>query len=263
MKWLGLGLAALIVAAPIVVAPVAARADYHIVYPYEIDFGEIEIEHNGSAAFDRRPAQRGVTSYTAELGTGLTPWWHTELELGFDRAAGDSQPTLLTQAVWENMMQITEPGEAFADLGFYFEYGQSLTRGAAAASNQVTFGPVLGKEIGRTIHILNLFVTRQLGPDQTTQGLDLSYRWQSRWNIWAPLSPAVEIYGDAGVIGSVPKYNQQQFLIGPVGVGSLRLSELGLGSAGKLKYEAGWLFGTTSATARGTLRWRLEVEIPF
>ena len=69
--------------------------------------------------------QHGATSYTTELGTGLTPWWHSELELGFDRAPGINEPTLLTQAVWENMFQLTEPGEQFADVGFYFEYGQS------------------------------------------------------------------------------------------------------------------------------------------
>ena len=250
-------------AALAMLVPVTARADYHVVSPYEIDLGELEIEHNGDAVFDRRPDQKGATSYTTELGTGLTPWWHSELELGFDRAPGSDQVTILTQAVWENMMQITEPGESFADIGFYFEYGQSTTSGKYAAPNEVTFGPVIAKDIGRTVHTINLFFTRQLGPDQTTQGLDFSYAWQSRWNIWAPLSPAIEIYGDTGVLGSSPAFNKQQFLMGPVGVGLLRLNDLGLGHAGNLKYEIGWLFGETSATARGTLRWRLEVEIPF
>jgi hypothetical protein len=244
-------------------APVVAHADFHIVYPTEIDQGELELEHNGSAVFDRRPDQRGATSYTAEFGTGLTSWWHSEIELGFDRAPGDSQPTLVTQVVWENMIQLTEPGAQFADLGFYFEYGQSLTHGAAAGSNQITFGPVIGKDIGRTTHTINLFLTRELGPDQTTQGLDFSYRWQSRWNLWAPLSPAVEIYGDTGTIGHMPRLSQQQLLIGPVGVGALRLDQLGLGHAGKLKYEIGWLFGATPVSPRGALRWRLELEIPF
>jgi len=95
-------------AALVILAPMEARADYHVVSPYEIDLGELEIEHNGDAAFDRRPDQRGATSYTTELGTGLTPWWHSEIEFGFDRAPGDNQPTLLTQAVWENMFQLTE-----------------------------------------------------------------------------------------------------------------------------------------------------------
>lgn len=247
----------------ILLVPVSGRADYHVVSPYEIDLGELEIEHNGDAAFDRRPSLSGAQSYTVELGTGLTSWWHSEIELGFDRDPGFNQPTLLTQAVWENMVQLTEPGEEFADLGFYIEYGQSLTRGVHAGPNQVTFGPVIAKDIGRTTHTLNLFFSRELGPDQDTHGLDVSYAWQSRWNIWAPLSPAIEIYGDAGAVGSMPGLSQQELLVGPVAVGSLRLNELGLGHAGKLKYEIGWLFGATPATASGTLRWRMELEIPF
>ena len=247
----------------VVLAPGAARADFHIFSPYEIDLGELEIEHNGDAVFDHRPDQRGATSYTGELGTGLTPWWHSEIELGWDRDPGANEPTLLTQVVSENMFQLTEPGEEWADLGFYFEYGQSTTTGHNAAANEITFGPVIAKDIGRTTQTINLFLTRQLGPDQTSHGLDFSYAWQSRWNLWAPLSPALEVYGDTGTLGSVPNFSQQQLRLGPVGVGLLRLSELGLGHAGNLKYEIGWLFGATPATAHGTLRWRLEVEIPF
>lgn len=253
----------LLAAALVILAPKGARADFHVVSPYEIDLGELEIEHNGDAVFDRRSDQRGATSYTTELGTGLTSWWHSEIELGFDRDPGASQPTLLTQAVWENMIQLTEPGEQFADVGFYFEYGQSTLTGHNAGPNEITFGPVIAKDIGRTVHTLNLFFTRQLGPDQSSQGLDVSYAWQSRWNVWAPLSPAVEIYGDAGTLGSSPALSRQQLLVGPVGVGLLRLNDLGLGKGGNLKYEIGWLFGATPATARGTLRWRLEVEVPF
>jgi hypothetical protein len=48
-----------------------------------------------------------------------------------------------------------------------------------------------------------------------------------------------------------------------VGVGLLRLNQIGLGHGGNLKYELGWLFGATPATPRNVLRWRLEVEIPF
>lgn len=251
------------VAALALLAPLEARADFHVVSPYEIDLGEVEIEHNGDAVLDRRPSQIGATSYTTELGTGLTSWWHSEIELGFDRAPGDNQPTLLTQAVTENMFQLTEPGEDFLDSGFYFEYGQSTTTGRNAGSNEITFGPVIAKQFGRILNTLNLFLTRQLGPDQTNHGLDVSYAWQTRWEIWAPLSPAIEIYGDAGTLGNSPNLSRQQLLVGPVGVGVLKLNQLGLGHAGNLKYEAGWLLGTTPATARGTLRWRLEVEIPF
>lgn len=150
--------------------PVSGRADDHVVSPYEIDLGETEIEHNGDAAFDRRPYLSGAQSDTVERGTGLTSWWHSEIELGFDRDPGFNQPTLLTQAVRENMVQLTEPGEEFADLGFYIEYCQSLKRGVHAGPNQVIFGPVIAKDIGRTTHTLNLFLSREFGPDQDTHG---------------------------------------------------------------------------------------------
>ena len=254
---------AVFVAALASFAPLQARADFLVRSPSAIDFGEWEYEHNGSATFDRRPGQGGARSYTAEIGTGLTPWWHAEIELGFQRAPGPGQPTLASQMVLENTFQLTEPGEAFADFGFYFEYGQSLTKGRNAAANEVTFGPLIAKDIGRTTHTLNLLLTRLLGPDQTTHGMDFSYAWQSRWNLWGPLSPAIEIYGDTGVIGKWPRLSQQQLLAGPVAVGAIHLQDIGLSNAGKMKYEVGWLFGATPATTRGALRWRLELEVPF
>jgi hypothetical protein len=82
--------------------------------------------------FDRPPDQRGARSDTTELGTSLTSWWHSEIEFGFDRDPGAGQPLLLTQAVWENMFQITETGEPFLDAGIFFEY---------AGPNENTFGP--------------------------------------------------------------------------------------------------------------------------
>lgn len=257
MKILALALiAALIV-------PSAAHASFHLFSPNGIDYGELEFEHNGSASFHRNPDLSGAQSHTIEIGTGLTPWWHSEIEFGFDREPGFNAPTLLTQIVTENMFQLTQPGQYFADFGFYIEYGQSVTTGKHAGPNQLTFGPAIAKDIGRTTTTVNLFFTRQLGPNQTSQRLNFTYAWQTRWNIWQPLSPAIEIYGDAGPVGAMPKFSQQQLLIGPVGVGSLRFEQLGLGKAGKLKYEIGWLFGTTSASPQGVLRWRLEVGIPF
>ena len=250
-------------AAVLLLVPAAARADYHIFSPTEIDLGELELEHNGSASFDHLKDNSGARSYTVEVGTGLTSWWHSEIELGFQRDSGGAQPTLLDALVWENMFALTEPGEYWADVGFYAEYGQSMTRGRHAGSNEITFGPAISKDIGRTTNTINLFLTRQLGPDQTSQGLDFSYGWQTRYNLWEQFSPALEIYGDAGTLGRSPSLSQQQLLVGPVVVGAIKLSQLGLGNAGKLKYEAGWLFGATPASPNGVLRWRLEVEIPF
>jgi hypothetical protein len=36
-------------------APLSARAEHHVRSPSEVDQGELEIEHNALASFDRKP----------------------------------------------------------------------------------------------------------------------------------------------------------------------------------------------------------------
>jgi hypothetical protein len=158
--------------------------------------------------------------------------------------------------VFENIFRFTESGEGWVDVGFYAEYAFGLRRGSADA---LEFGPLFQKDVGRTTHTLNLFLTKEIGSAQEDHGFDFSYAWQSRWNVWRPLSPAIEIYGDAGVVGRMDPFKQQQLIAGPVAVG---LYYLGNG-LGKLKYEAGYLFGLTNASPAGTLRWKAEIEVPF
>jgi len=154
------------------------------------------------------------------------------------------------------MIQLTEPGEDWADWGVYFEYGQNMARQGA---NKFTIGPVIGKDIGRFGNLVNLFVTRQLGPDQTSHGLDFSYAWQTKWRLWEPLSPAIEIYGDTGSLTHSSSFNREELLAGPVAIGVSPLT--GIGLPGRFKYELGYLFGVTGGSPRSTLRWRLELEI--
>jgi len=248
-RWLGA------VAALALFVPAVAHADFHTRSPDEIDEGEIELEHNGAASFDRNAANDGARAYTAEIGYGVNSWWHPEVELGFERAPGPGQSTNATGVVLENIFRLTEPGEYWADLGFYAEYGFS-TVGHTADST--LFGPLIEKDIGRTTQTLNIFLGKNVGPNQDNHGYDLSYAWQGRWNMWRAFSPAVEVYGDAGQIDRIGKFQDQQFLVGPVAVGSFLVGPLG-----KFKYETGYLFGATRASANGTVRWKLELEIPI
>lgn len=244
-----------------------ARADYGIVSPDAIDFGKLLIQHDGDVGVSPRSGSGGAQDYTISVGTGVTRWWDAVIELATSHAPGDGQPSGVTQAVLTSTFELTTPGEAFVDASLYLEYGQSVTHGHGAGNgaNEVTFGPAIGKDIGPTTHTINLFLTRLLGPDQSTPGMDFSYAWQSRWNVWDKLSPAVEIYGDAGTLGHMPRLSEQQVMVGPVALGTLGLAELGLGCgpAAQLRYELGWLFGVTPAAPSGALRWHLELEIPF
>lgn len=243
------------VAAILMLAPIAARADYHIRSPDEIDQGEIEIEHNGAAIIDTDASRDGARAYTAEIGYGVNSWWHPELELGMSREPGPGEHTKVDSVVWENTIRFTEPGEYWADLGFYGEYGVATLDKSADA---VLWGPLVQKDIGRTTHTLNVLFENQVGPNKDAHGTDLQYAWQSRWNLWRYASPAIEIYGDAGQIDRIPGFEAQQFLAGPVVLGSISL-----GSIGRLKYELGTLAGLTHASPDGVVRWRVEIERRF
>jgi hypothetical protein len=237
-----------------ILVPMTARADFHVRSPDEIDEGELELEHNGSATIDPNPAKGGATSYTAELGYGVNSWWHPELELDLGRDPGDNQPTKVQGGTWENTFRLTEPGEYWADLGFYWEYSLATLKQSPDAT---LFGPLIQKDIGRTTHTLNLLLQKEIGPNQDNHSYDFQYAWQSRWNIYRLASPAVEFYGDTGDVTHPSSFQNQQLIAGPVVVGSF---QLGLGN---LNYEAGYLFGVTHASASGTVRWKVEWEFPF
>jgi hypothetical protein len=247
-----LSLAVLVLGA---LAPCAARADFHIRSPDEIDYQEWEFETNGAASFDHNPFNSGETSYTLEIGRGVNSWWHPELELDIGRNAGPDQPTQIQGLTWENTFALTEPGEYWLDFGLYWEYSLSTQQGSP---DDTLFGALLQKDWGPTTHTLNLFLDKEIGPNQDRNGLEFTYAWQSRWNLNRYASPAIEIYGDAGQIDRLEKFQDQELRIGPVLLGSVPT-----GTSGQFKYELGWLFGATRATPQGTLRWKLEWEAHF
>jgi len=242
-------------AAVVLLGPNLAKADFHMRSPNEIDLGEIEVEHNGASTIDKAPGKGGEASYTAEIGTGVTSWWHPEIELDISRNPGPGMPTQVQGGTWENTFQVTETDEGWVDFGLYAEYSHSSLKGMA---DDILFGPLFEKDIGRTTQTLNLFLSKGIGANQDSHGLDFSYAWQSRWNVWRQLSPAFEIYGDIGQIDHANAFQAQQLIAGPVLMGNALLGPLG-----KLKYEVGYLFGMTQASANGTVRWRMEMEIPF
>jgi hypothetical protein len=164
-------------------------------------------------------------------------------------------PWLTSDRPADRLLVGTRRDRYWADLGFYFEYGFSTQD---HASDTITFGPLIQKDIGRTTQTLNLFLSKNIGPNSDVHGYNFSYAWQSRWNVWRQASPAIEVYGDAGQIDKIGKLQDQQLLVGPVAVGTLLAGPLA-----KFKYEAGYLFGATRATADGTVRWKLELEVPL
>ena len=224
----------------------------------EVDYREFEFEHNGLVTFDTKGSPLNhAQSYTNSIGYGVLPWW--EIELEGELASGGGQHLTWDAVTLENTFQLTEPGQYFFNLGFFFEYSQSTQRGEPSG---VTFGPIIQKELNDvlgldTLHTLNLFLTRDVGHD-ATKATGFQYAWQSLIETHPLISPGVEFYGNIPDIAHAGPTAQQQHWVGPVLAGAANFAPYG-----KLKYEVGYLFGLTPASGHSAVRWKLEYEIAF
>jgi len=250
-----LGAAALLGAATLGV-PYQAAADLKVRVP-QVDYLELELEHNGLVSFGHRGSSFDrEQSYTNEIEYGVLPWWKIGIE--GELASGGGQHLTCEATTLENIFQLTEPGEYAFNLGFFAEYAQATGR----APNEFTLGPIIQKELPDflnldTVHTFNLFFSREVGGN-ASRATALTAAWQSvaRFKSW--FAPGFEYYGLIEDLGHAGRYNQQEHLLGPVLTGSHNFAPYG-----RLKYEVGYLFGLTAASPTGAVRWRLEYEIVF
>jgi hypothetical protein len=234
-----------------------AHAEFKLRYP-QVEYREMEIEHNGDTTFDKANSGKSNNqSYTNELEYGITRF----LKLGIEgeSAAPPGRNLRYQGTALEGTFQLTPEGKYWADFGFFAEYEQAHARDEA---NAFTFGPLIQKEVPNvfgidTVHTLNLLVTKEAGPHHSDD-TPLLVAWQSRLRVNPLFEPGVELFSQIDNITSPGKLAEQQHRLGPMFAGAYSLAP-----HGNLKYEVGYLFGLTHATEQGTVRWRLEYEIPF
>src|SRR5215510_10462255 len=65
------------------------RAEFKVRSP-NIDYREIEIEHNLSVTFDKRADKNPDVSSPVEVGVGLLPFWKLEVEGDIERHPGEN-----------------------------------------------------------------------------------------------------------------------------------------------------------------------------
>lgn len=248
---------AAVVCAVIALVCTPAYAELQVRVP-EVDYLELEFEHNGLVTFDGRGSPNNhAQSYTNSIGYGVTPWWEVELE--GEMAAGGGQHLAWTATTMENTFQLTQPGQYFFNLGFFAEYSQSTQKGEPSG---FTVGPIIQKEWNNvlgldTLHTLNLFLSRDVGHDATRQ-TGFQYAWQSLVLTHPLISPGVEFYGIIPDLAHAGPTSSQQHWVGPVLVGGVNFRPYG-----KLEYQVGYLWGLTPESGRSAIRWRLEYEITF
>lgn len=232
----------------------ASAADFEVKTPY-VTRGEIEVEHKGFATFDSSRDKRNNQAFIAELGYGVTDWWRAAVEVEWEREEGRGTRVETEAASLENVFQLTPRGKYAADLGFLVELERGIRRGAP---EEIKFGPIVAKEWGPTLTIVDLFFEKELGRGADAH-VNVNYRLSSRWAVAPWLEPGLELHGEPGPAGHFLRGAEQEHRLGPVVYGALSLPQ----GWGKLQYQLGYLVGLTRATPDGTLKWLVEYELAF
>jgi high-affinity iron transporter len=222
-----------------------SRAD-HVVYSPLVEAGEKAIELRGHYDFDGRSSLDGGQAYKVEFEWAPYSRWLTELLVEYEREPG--QGLAATEIASENIFQLTEQGQYWADVGLLAEYAYSLEDDGADA---IEIGLLGQKDFGRNEVRVNLLFEQDL---ESGADLEMGYRWQYRYRLEERFEPGVEMYGGLGDWGEFGSFQDHEQQLGPAMYGKFRTA------TGALKYELGLLFGLTDETPDTTLRFMLEYE---
>ena len=246
-NWTTMGLAAM--ATSMICGANNALAIDYVVYSPLVVRGEKEMEYRSYYHLDNRPEINGQQGYRVAVGAGLTDFWYSDIYGNFSKGYGGG---LKAQGVeWENRFQLAPQGKYWLDMGFLSEIEY---RFQANAPYEVSVGPLLEKQIGRTVTTLNLLLEKTFG-NNANSGVEFEYKARLRYLLKRAFSPAVEAYGSPGYIGRFAPVAAQRHQIGPALYGTLRT-----GPSQVFSYSGAALFGLTKASPDLTLVLRMEYE---
>ncbi len=224
----------------------------HKIYSPNVEEGEVELEMRSHTTFDNDSSKDGQEKIKLEAGFGVTERWFTGLgSVIKDNTNGDLD---YTATFWENIIQFTEQGKYWVDVGVYLEYEVASKTG----DNDAVEGKLLlEKLVGRYLSTANLVLVRDVGSG-ASNATQFEYAWRTKYLYSKAFEPGIAIYGEMGEVGNVSPSDQQDHRIGPVFSGVL-----GGSRDGKWVYEVGYLFGISDAAPDGTLKFNIEYEFRF
>jgi hypothetical protein len=194
----------------------------------------------------------GVDRATAAAlgwGYGVTSFWFTEASIKYARERGDG--TRFDAVEWENLLQLSEPGEWALDTGILVEIEKPHD---AAEGWGVAAGPLLQRDVGPVQLNLNLLLGRRYRA-QHGAPTRLLYQAQAKYRYREPFEFGVQAFGTLGQwdrwTSAVARTNR----IGPAVFGRLPLA-----GGRSLGYNLGLLLGTTDGSPDRTLRLQIEYE---
>lgn len=233
-------------------APRAADANFKVYSPY-VELGEWELEFRADDTLDGDRSRDGAQGFLYEIGYSPTSRWHTALFVEQEREPGGSLET--SELAWENIFQLTEPGEYWLDVGAYVEYAKGLFHEGDQA---LEWKILLEKTIGNWTFTANPVFEQEFPGREATPGVEFGYAWGTYYRLMPALEPGFEAYGEIGEVTNSEAFDDQTHRLGPVVRG-----RVGAGTNGKLAYNVGYLFGASDNAPDGTFKVELEYELRF
>jgi hypothetical protein len=194
----------------------AAFSSDKLYAPY-VTKGELELEYFGNATVDDQGSKDNAQTHEFSLGYGVNDFWFTEIYANF---AKDPQDNVTFDNVeWENIFQLTEPGQYWLDVGASLAYEWSpKTSEADTIEGRLLFA----KDIEKTSHILNLVGEKDVGSGPKA-AFEAKALWSSRYRYAQAFEPGFEILSDFGELKDAGSFNDQKHAIGPTAYGKIPL----------------------------------------
>ncbi len=196
-----------------------------------------------------RIAQQGTAS-EAILGYGINinRQWFTEISGSFYRDGSDA---IKFDALYLTNSFLLTHGQSMFDLAFHtdVEFPKNRSEGTS-----VRFGPALHTDLGNTQLQTNLFFSRAYGAEEPNT-MQLSYQLQAKYKMRHELALGVQAFGELGDWNHRSRRDQQTHRVGPVILGSYRLSE-----NEAIRFEFGLLFGVGNKNSSKAVNTRLQYE---
>ncbi|MBC7599690.1 MAG: hypothetical protein H7238_11840 [Polaromonas sp.] len=232
--------------APALQAGPLGSSDY--VYTPTVTEGEKEIDFKIGTVKARDGTRTSATSLG--LGYGVNSFWFTEVYVKAKRETPDGWHYDAFE--WENKFQLTETGKYPVDVGLIVEIERPKDR---SEGYELRFGPLFQTEITRSVvGNLNVLFSKNYRT-ATPSPMELGYQWQLKYR-WKPeFEVGAQGFGRLGPLRNWLPSDQQEHKIGPAVFGKIRLD-----GHRAIRYNAAWLTGSSSNTARNSFRLQTEYE---
>lgn len=225
----------------------AGPADY--MYLPSVEYGEREIDFKFGSW--KQKDQDRLSAGSVGFGYGATHNWFTEIYVKYNKVG--SETTTFDAWEWENKFQITEPGQFPVDIGLITEIEKPKDH---SEGYEFKWGPLFQTEFGKVQLNANLLFERKYrGTSDEARNTEMGYQFQAKYR-WLPqFEYGIQAFGEMGKWNKWENSGDQNHRIGPAVFG-----KFALGGRQVIKYNAAYLFGTTSNSPDHTFRVQTEYE---